>query len=465
MTDSVRQANRWVILIMGTLLHLCLGTVYAWSYFQNPLVNAYGWTNSQTVWVFSLAICCLGRSAAVGGGVLPRVGPRRLALAGGALFGSGYLLAALALRLKSLPLLYLGYGVVGGTGLGLGYVTPVATVARWFPDRKGLATGAVVMGFGLGALLMSKVLAPALMVWTGDNLVVVFGSLGAVFAALTMAVAAFLRNPPPGYSPAGWVPSGTAASPAAIPEDNEPRECLASGRFALLWLVFFCNIVAGISIISFQSPLLQDIYIRRDSSFTSVPQLRAAEKREKVEGREILTPPERTALKDMTKALAALGGTLIAVSSIFNGVGRFFWGSLSDRIGRAAAFRLMLGTQIAVFGLLLTTGHPWVFGALVCFVLLAYGGGFGTMPAFVLTVFGNRAMAVVYGSLLTAWSAAGVVGPQIIAYIKDHYAARASTYSFATGGTFLLVGFLLSLVLHDRPFTSNTSPPSSSRAR
>jgi MFS transporter, OFA family, oxalate/formate antiporter len=417
MTENAKPANRWLIALMGTALQLCLGTVYAWSFFQKPLVETYHWNNAQVAWVFSLAICFLGLAAAWGGLNLTKFGPRRLAVTGGVLFGAGYLLAAAALHWKTLALLYLGYGVIGGTGLGLGYVTPVATIAKWFPDKKGFATGMVVMGFGLGALLMSKVIAPLLLSVTHGNLVSVFGWLGLCFAVVTVIVGSFLRNPPPGYQPAGYVPSAASAS-AAKEADATPdiRHALLSSRFAMMWLVFFCNITAGIAIIGFQSPLMQDLWKKID------PTLSAA-------------------------VLAGYGAWLIAVSSLFNGLGRFFWGGVSDRIGRVQTFRIMLATQIAAFGILMMTGNPWVFGAVICYVLLCYGGGFGTMPSFVLDVFGSRLMPVVYGTILTAWSAAGIVGPQIVAVLKDRFAARAGFYSFAAGAAFLTLGLLLSLAL------------------
>ena len=234
----LKVRNRWVIAIMGTMLQLFLGTAYAWSYFQKPLSDAFGWSNSMTAWAFCLAICFLGLSAAWGGMKLAQIGPTKLAMAGGTLFGIGYLLGALALSLKSPLLLFLGYGVVGGCGLGLGYVTPVATVAKWFPDRKGFATGLVVMGFGLGALAMSKVFAPLLYnhFKSGIDLVYatidgkqvlqnpaalqgiltrVFGALGVIFLVLTVPVGWFLRNPPAGYVPAGWTPPPVKADARA----------------------------------------------------------------------------------------------------------------------------------------------------------------------------------------------------------------------------------------------------------
>jgi MFS transporter, OFA family, oxalate/formate antiporter len=398
--------NRWLIAGMGTLLQLCLGSVYAWSYFQKPLVDAYGWRNTQVAWAFSLAIGFLGVAAAVGGICLPKFGPRKLAVTGSVLYGAGYLLAALALRWKSLPLLWLGYGVVGGIGLGLGYVTPVATVAKWFPDKKGLATGMVVMGFGFGALLMSKVVAPALDAAFPNQLPAVFAGIGLILGAASLVASCFLRNP-----------QATAASASG---HEKVQSQLLSRQFALMWLVFFCNIVAGIAIISFQSPLLQDLWKRTDP---------------------LLSPA----------TLAACGATLIAVSSVFNGLGRFMWGGLSDRLGQLNTFRLMLATQILAFGGLLLTGNPWLFGALICYILLCYGGGFGVMPSFVLNTFGAARMPVLYGCILTAWSAAGIVGPQAIAWLKDRYGLGAAGHAFSLGAGLMALGFLLSLFLTVSP--------------
>ncbi len=425
MTDGnavPRAGNRWSVAIAGTLLQLCLGTVYAWSFFQKPLMSAYGWSNKEAALTFSLTICCLGVAAAAGGINLGRFGPRKLAVAGALLFGLGYLIAAFALSRHSLALLYLGYGVVGGTGLGLGYVTPIATAVKWFPDRRGLVTGMVVMGFGFGALLMSKLLAPRLMDAAGGDLVRVFAWLGAGLGAVSLGAAAFLRNPPPGWRPEGWTPPPPPTGVAAGAEFcGSPLQCVLSGRFAMLWTMFFCNIAAGIAIIGFQSPLIQSLYARLDPA---------------TDGR----------------TLAAYGATLIAVSSIFNGLGRFFWGGLSDRIGRAWTFRVMLGTQILAFAALLFTGNPWVFGALVCYVLLCYGGGFGTMPSFIADVFGPKMMPYVYGTILTAWSAAGLAGPMIVGFCNDRWKEEASRYSFMAGMIFLVIGLTMALRMGDDRF-------------
>jgi OFA family oxalate/formate antiporter-like MFS transporter len=421
--------NRWTIAIAGTFLQLCLGTVYAWSALEKPLRETYGWNKPQVTLTFSIAIAALGLAAAWGGVNLSRFGPRKLAMIGGVLFGAGYLIGALGLYLKSLPLLYLGYGVVGGAGLGLGYVTPVATAAKWFPDKKGLVTGMVIMGFGLGALLMSKVLVPMAIGLLGVDYPAIFAALGGLFLVVTPLAGSVLRNPPAGYVPAGFDPIRAAAK-AESDIAHHSLQCLTSGRFGLMWVVFFCNIAAGIAIISLQSTMIQDLCTKADGALSKTQ-------------------------------LATIGGTLIAVSSLFNGAGRFFWGGLSDRIGRTATFRLLLGSQIAAFGTLIITTNPWLFGALVCYILLCYGGGFGTMPSFVLDIFGTRKMPVVYGAVLTAWSAAGIAGPFLFAYVQEAFKAaprQASLYSFLIAIAFLTTGLLSSLLaLRDHPFRCGQS--------
>jgi len=419
-----RTPSRWLVAVMGTTLQLCLGTVYAWSFFQSLLVGSHRWSNTETAWAFSLQIFALGVSAAWAGMNLPRMGPRRLATVGAILFSASYVLGGAALWLKSVLLFYLGFSVVGGIGIGLGYVTPVATVARWFPDRKGLITGVVVMGFGVGALMMSKILAPVLLNVTRGDLALTLTAIGVVFAVVLLPVTAFLDNPPAGNTsgeppPVAATSAVTAPAPADEPE-APVRAYLLSGQFVMMWIVLFCNITAGISVISFQSSLLQDIWALADP--TAEP-----------------------------ATLAAYGATLIAVSSLFNGVGRLFWGVVSDRIGRVESFRLLLASQMIVFGVLMTERNPWIFCALVCYVLLCFGGGFGMMPSFVLDVFGAGRMSVMYGTILTAWAGAGIVGPLMVASLKDNYPDRAIIYSCLMSVLFLGIGFTFSfLVTNER---------------
>lgn len=424
-----KVTNRWLIAIMGTLLQVCLGTVYSWSFFQKPIMTEFGWGNAQVMWIFSLAICFLGLAAAWGGINLPKYGPTKLAVAGGALYGLGFMLSALAMHQKSLVLFYLAFGVIGGIGLGLGYVTPVATSAKWFPDKKGFITGMVVMGFGLGALFMSKVLAPSLMAYADNNLIQVFLIIGVVMLVLGVIAGSFMLNPPKNYVPAGYIPPASTATSQAEDDALTAKDCVTSGQFITVWLFFFANICAGIMFIGMQSPMLQDLLKISDPLANPL-------------------------------SLAAAGATLIGISSLFNGIGRFFWGGISDKIGRIPTFRIILGSQILVFVALMFVKSPLLFGTLVCYILLCYGGGFGTAPSTVLTIFGARLMPTVYGIILTAWSMGGIVGPQIAAMIKDTYKdfpEKVTSYTFTTGAIILTVGFILTFMVSDKPFSKKNA--------
>jgi OFA family oxalate/formate antiporter-like MFS transporter len=402
--------RRSIMALFCTVLQVCFGTVYAWSFFQTILVRQLGWSFTETAWAFSLTILSLGTSAAWAGALLPRVGPRRLAVTGSVMFAGGYMLASLALHLDTLALFYVGYGVIGGAGIGMGYVTPVATVAKWFPDKKGLATGIVVMGFGVGAFLLSKGLAPLLVSHLAGDLSRVFLGLGVIFACILIPCSLLLSNPPAAVE--------AVAEQAPSDESDSVAPYLRSSEFVLMWIVFFCNIAAGISIISFQSELLQEVWGLAD------PTVEPA-------------------------TLAEYGATLIAVSSLCNGVGRLFWGLLSDRLGRVRVFRILLASQMVVFGILMTERNPYVFSALVCYVLLCFGGGFATMPSFVLDVFGPQKMSTIYGTILTAWAAAGICGPLYVGYLKDQYPDRAFIYCFLIGILMLGLGYVFSYLLSD----------------
>ena len=417
MPIRIPTAPRGVILAGCAGLQMCLGTVYAWSYFQTMLVDQFGWTYTETAWAFSITIFSLGMSAAWAGMALPRLGPRKLALAGSLMFSGGYLIGSFALEMDIQMLFYIGYGVIGGAGIGFGYVTPVATAAKWFPDHKGMATGITVMGFGVGAILLSKGLVPMLE-QTQDDLTMVFFWLGIIFACILIPISLIICDPPPDFDPTKS--AGEKAPAAQLESEPAPpvRACLASPEFAVMWIVFFFNIAAGISVISFQSPLLQDVWGLADPS---------------------LEPD----------VLAAYGATLIAVTSLCNGVGRLFWGLLSDRIGRVRVFRILLGSQVVVFGILMTETNPWIFSVLVCYILLCFGGGFATMPSFVSDVFGTERMSAIYGTILTAWAAAGVFGPLYVGHLKDQYPDRAVTYCFLIGVVMLVLGYIFTYLLRD----------------
>ncbi len=406
---------RTVIVLLCTILQLCFGTVYAWSFFQTMLVRQLEWTNTETAVAFAVTIFSLGIAAAWAGMVLPRLGPRKLALAGSILFSLGYLVAALALERDNLLLFYFGYGVIGGAGIGFGYVTPVATAAKWFPDKKGLATGIVVMGFGVGAFLFSRLLAPFLVVQTEEDLPLIFMWLGIIFAVVLIPISLLISNPPKNF----LAPAGAAAAspdPAGADQPGFVSHCLRSREFIIIWLIFFFNISAGISVISFQSSLLQDVWGLADPTLD----------------------PE---------VLAQYGATLIAVSSLCNGLGRLFWGLLSDHIGRVSVFRILLASQMVVFAILMTERDPWIFSILVCYILLCFGGGFATMPSFILDVFGSKNMSAIYGAVLTAWAAAGIFGPLYVGYYKDVYPDRAVIYCFLIGMLILGLGLIFSFLL------------------
>ena len=340
MMRTEKQIPRAVIALACTTIQLCLGTVYAWSFFQSLLINELDWTFTESAWAFSLAIFSLGVSAAWAGSALPKVGPKKLAVMGSTMFATGYFIASFALSINSIPLFYMGYGIIGGAGIGLGYVTPVATVAKWFPDRKGLMTGIVVMGFGVGAFVMSKGLAPFLLVQLDGDLANVFLWLGIIFAVVMIPASLLLSNPPAvqieQIEQEKQVVSVQKSTLEKEKDKVDPKKddalgpCLKSPQFIMMWIVFFCNIAAGISIISFQSPLLQEVW------GVAEPDLEP-------------------------KRLAEFGATLIAVSSLCNGAGRLFWGLLSDRIGRVRVFRIILASQMIVFGVLMTERNPWIF--------------------------------------------------------------------------------------------------------
>ncbi|MBW6459128.1 MAG: OFA family MFS transporter [Bacteroidales bacterium] len=419
---ETKKHNRWLVAIMCTILMIVLGTIYSWSFFQKLIVAEYGWSNTAVAWAFSASIAFIGFAAAWGGINLPKYGPQKLAMLGVGLHGIGYMLAALAFKMESIPILIIGFGLIGGIGLGLGYVTPVISAAKWFPDKKGLVTGMVVMGFGFGALLMSKIIAPVMMNIAGQSLISGFLFIGITIFVLGIISAYFVVFPPAGYVPEGFTPPVQKATQTDVPQITAGK-AIRTNKFFFMWMLLFINVTAGIMFIGFQSPMMQDLW----ATFR----------------------PGTDAI-----ALASIGATLIAISSLFNGIGRFFWGGMSDKIGRVQTFRWILGSQIIIFIILLFVGNPYLFAILVCYILLCYGGGFGTMPSFVGDVFTPRLMPVVYGTILTAWSAGGVVGPQIVAFMKDRFIdspANAAFYSYIAGAILLAIGFIFALFLNNKP--------------
>lgn len=401
------SGKRWFIAVMATLVHLCLGTVYAWSFFQKTVSETFGWSNSETAWAFSLAIFMLGVTASWGGQNLQKFGPRKLALIGAFLYAFGYIISYFALQNESLWLLYFGYGIVGGIGLGLAYVTPVATVSKWFPDKQGLVTGMVVMGFGLGALLMSKLLAPIFLEYFEKDLAKTFLAIGITLLVLLPFFANFLN-----------LPTEEKATEISAEKLSATKEIL-SPNFIFIWLIFMFNVVAGMIFISFQSPLLQDLLKAENVNID-------------------------------TATLEKSGATLIAISALFNGLGRFFWGSISDKLGRVTTFRLLLLIEMGVFASLIFIKSPILFSVGVCLILLNYGGGFGVLPSLIKDFFGTKLMPIVYGAALTAWGIGGILGPQITAYMKDHFAENAGLYAYKVALVLIALGIGLSFFVKNK---------------
>lgn len=406
--------RKWLIAIMGTLTQLSLGTVYAWSFFQTPITEMAGWSNTQVAWAFSLSIFMLGVMAAWGGAKIDKYGPRKLAITGGVMYALGYIISAYALSSGTLWLLYLAFGVLGGSGLGLAYVTPVATVSKWFTKNQGLATGMVVMGFGLGALVMSKLLAPLFLQLSSSNLSTTFLYIGLTLIVVLPISASFMQLPPTDVKDAE-----TETKQSTVSVGSSASKLILSKSFIIIWLMFMINVVAGMIFISFQSPLLQDIL-------------------------KLQMPANDLADASVIASLNAAGATLIAVSSIFNGLGRFFWGAVSDKIGRITTFRLLLALQAVIFVALVFVSHPLLFSVFVCIVLLCYGGGFGVIPSLINDSYGAKLMPVLYGAALTAWGVGGIIGPQIVAFMKDNYADDAGLYAFVIGSITLVLGLVLS---------------------
>ena len=410
----IKMDRKWLIAIMGTLTQLSLGTVYAWSFFQTPITEMAGWSNTQVAWAFSLSIFMLGVMAAWGGAKIDKYGPRKLAITGGVMYALGYIISAYALSSGTLWLLYLAFGVLGGSGLGLAYVTPVATVSKWFTKNQGLATGMVVMGFGLGALVMSKLLAPFFLQLSSNNLSITFLYIGLTLIVVLPISASFMQLPPIDLKDAE-----TETKQSTVSVGSSASKLILSKSFIIIWLMFMINVVAGMIFISFQSPLLQDIL-------------------------KLRMPATDLADVSVIASLNAAGATLIAVSSIFNGLGRFFWGAVSDKIGRITTFRLLLALQAVIFVALIFVSHPLLFSVFVCTVLLCYGGGFGVIPSLINDSYGAKLMPVLYGAALTAWGVGGIIGPQIVAFMKDNYADDAGLYAFVIGSIILVLGLLLS---------------------
>lgn len=381
MSNENLESKRWLIAGAAIIMQLCLGTVYAWSVFKKPLMTAHGWSETSVQITFMICIGVIGLAAAFGGTLVDKKGPRFVATIGGILFGVGTLIAGFADQVGSIWLMYLGFGLIAGLGNGFGYVTPIATLIRWFPDKRGLVTGLAVMGFGAGAFFMGKI-GPGMV--NSMGVANTFYIWGVIFLIAVTAAAQLYKNPPKGWLPAGFKPAASSVSAA---DSFQFGEAVKTPQWWMLWGMLFLNVSAGLGLISQLSPMAQDVIKKASQG---------------------ITPAE----------LAVAGGAILAYASIFNGLGRLFWAWTSDAIGRRMVFITMFISQAILYVYLPQVSEQFLFTVLACYLLACYGGGFAVMPAFAADSFGPGYIGKVYGMMLTAWGCAGVVGPLVFAQIK-----------------------------------------------
>jgi MFS family permease len=442
--------NRWLVPPAALAVHLCIGMAYGFSVFWLPLSRAVGikapiscprdmsvieeifvtncdWKVSMLGWTFTLFFVLLGCSAALWGKWLERVGPRKAGIVAASCWCGGFVISACAVKLHQLTLLWLGSGVIGGIGLGLGYISPVSMLVKWFPDRRGMATGLAIMGFGGGAVVgapLADLLMQKFATETDVGVWKTFLVLAATYWIFMTGGALGYRLPPPGWRPPGWEPPSSRRSLGGD-EQVHPDVAVRTGQFWLLWAVLMLNVTAGIGILGMASPLVQEVFGGRligiNASFDQ------------------LTPQQ-------LQLTAAVAAGFTGLLSLFNTLGRIFWSSLSDFIGRQ-------GTYLVFFlvGLTLYASIPWtvseglteLFVAFFCVILSMYGGGFAAVPAYLTDLFGTRMVGAIHGRLLTAWATAGVLGPVLVNYIReyqlDHGVPPAYVYSITM---YILAGLL-----------------------
>ncbi len=428
--------SKWLIPPAALCVHLCIGQVYAFSVFKTSLVERFDSSQTAIAWIFSIAIVMLGLSAAVLGTWVERVGPRKAMATAALCWGSGFMIGSIGIAIGSLPVLYLGYGVIGGIGLGIGYISPVSTLIKWFPDRPGLATGMAIMGFGGGALIASPLSTKLMSVFdsgfdpkdttsvaSSSALSSTFLTLGIVYLVFMLIGAALVRVPPGHGEDDTVVPAaGPQRRPGAL-----PSQAIRTPQFAFLWIVLFCNVTAGIGILEQAAPMIQDFF--------------------------------RNGSGDSTVTAAEAAG-FVGMLSLANMAGRFVWSSLSDVIGRRLTYMMYLGVGAGLYVLLAFVGSQStaIFVVIACVIISYYGGGFATVPAYLKDEFGTLEVGAIHGRLLTAWAAAGVVGPLIVNGILDAAGEPGSLVAddyypaLITMTVLLVVGFLSNLMI--RPVDS-----------
>lgn len=377
--------NRWFVPPAALAVHLSIGQVYAFSVFKTPLEDRFNASHTQSGWIFSIAIVMLGLSAAFGGTWMERNGPRKAMVLSAIFWVTGFLVASLGVSMNQLWLVYVGYGVIGGMGLGIGYISPVSTLIKWFPDRPGLATGLAIMGFGGGALVASPLTSKLLSFYADsakDAIVPTMLTLAAIYAVMMSCGAAVIRVPAPGWKPEGWTPTVKKNS-LQTNANVRVRNAVRTPQFYLLWVVLFCNVTAGIGILEQASPMIQEFF---SSSVT-----------------------------------AGTAAGFVGLLSLANMGGRFGWSTLSDKFGRQRTYMMYLGVGALLYAGLAAFGSTAValFVVLAFVIVSFYGGGFSTIPAYLKDLFGEVEVGAIHGRLLTAWSAAGIAGPLIVNGIYD----------------------------------------------
>jgi MFS family permease len=443
--------NRWLVPPAALAIHLCIGMAYGFSVFWLPLSRSLGitqsvacpeltligalttttcdWRVADLGWIYTLFFVLLGSSAAIWGGWLERVGPRRAGIVAACCWCGGIAIAAIGVSIHQLWLMWLGAGVIGGVGLGLGYISPVSTLIKWFPDRRGMATGMAIMGFGGGAMIGAP-LADLLMTHfksaTSVGVWPTFLVLAAIYFVFMLCGAFGYRLPPAGWRPDGWTPPEAQKAMITTRSVNL-RDAHKTAQFWLIWAALCLNVSAGIGVIGMASPMLQEIFGGRlighpELSFT---QLDAAQKSQ----------------------IAAIAAGFAGLLSLFNIAGRFFWASLSDKIGRKNTYYTFFILGILLYAAAPTAAH---MGSQLLFVLIfgvilsMYGGGFSTVPAYLADIFGTQFVGAIHGRLLTAWSTAGIIGPVVVNYIREFQIAagvpRDQLYDFTM---YILAGMLV----------------------
>jgi MFS transporter, OFA family, oxalate/formate antiporter len=412
--ESMPKNNRWAIAVAGFLMQMALGAVYAWSVFRAPLVKQFHWSIEEVTLTFTISIFVLSIACFFGGLWLNKKGPRVVALTGGFLYGLGVFLASFSAN--KLWWLYLTYGFIGGIGVGFSYIVPIAVLVKWFPDRRGLITGIAVGGFGAGALVTAPV---ATRLIQSVGVLQTFAYLGIAYLVITMATGYFMQNPPDGWKPTGWVPTATQSSQRAA-VDYTLGGALKTWQWWALWSLLFLNTSAGISIISQESPMFQEI----------------------------------------AKVSAVVAAGMVGIASIGNAFGRVFWAWVSDAITRRWTFVVMFLLQIGLFWILPGIASASILAVLVFIILMCYGGGFGTMPAFAADYFGSKNVGPIYGLMLTAWGFASAFGPLLIAHMRQISGSYVSGLHVVAG--IVAVSVILPILVS--PPKSMAAPAADSRA-